>query len=67
LIKVNARADASGVRRVVIAATAGVADTSEKGGGADITEPKFRAIAGNCSQHRIDFSTRFNKSLIHVG
>ena len=46
LIKVNARADATGDRRVVTGARAVGADKSEKGGDADITEPPLRAIAG---------------------
>ena len=47
IIKVNAWADARGVRRVAIVATAVAVDKSEKGGGADISEPPIRAIAGS--------------------
>ena len=46
MIEVKARADAIGGRRGVTAASAVVADRSEMGGGADITEPPMRAIAG---------------------
>ena len=44
MIKVKARADAIGVRRAVPAASAVGVDTSETGGGADVSKPKMHAL-----------------------